>query len=551
MPSTLSANPRRFRSSRRYNPYEKVFRYVINAAGKRVLQEVKRRRAQSQTTVPESFVPRSVKLKRKSKSSKLKFQGYGVMPKTKFATPNTKLKSLTTPFGIVSHGPKFKSKQLNRINKRFDQKGRMTVYYCEPTALDSSTGIIKKMEPIQTNSSVDVNHAYNIVQNCTFCPDADYVIGNQRMPAAKAQAPIYTTNGDGSNLVPGLVQSDSTKYPIITNTHIPRSAELESKPFQIPTHVWSSCKIKLQFKNTCASAQRISLKLVRAKETFGFNVDLNLGSMIGPVQQLTNHYKITDKENWDTLWSYNAHIPGLCPNRKQSIINVNKTVFGNYMRSTLHRNSQAENPADDKLGGQLLPAFKQTNESYNSVFLVISILQDDDKVVKFVEEARPLTGETSTTAGWNAHVDPEMMPVTLASNRVQILGYVSNKFRFSDVYSRTEAAQMSLLQSQLDTMLPDDHDEHHANDHHIPASTSLEGDWNINGGPLYFTLAFAPPGSAYQYTMTRSDGSTTNSGTAINKGTYLEFVKTGGSTLPFWFLDDSTMQSGTTKLTKQ
>ena len=461
----------------------------------------------------------------------LRYEGYGVMPKTKYSNPNNAVSSLTSPYGIVSHGPSFNSKQLKRLEKRFDQKTRMTVYYCQPEALDSATGIISKMEPILTNSSVDKNHAYNIVQNCTYCPDGEYKIGNQRMPAAKADCPIYSTNGDGTALVQGLVQSDSTKYPIITNTHLPRSAELENKPFQIPTHVWSSAKIKLSFKNTCASAQTISLKLVRSKDTFPFNPDLNAGSMHPAVQQLTNHVTLTDKEHWDTLWSYTCKLRGLAPNRKQSIVDVNKTVFANYMRSTLHRNSQAEHPTDDKLGGQLLPQFKQTNESYNTVFLVISILQEDDEVVKFQTEANPLAGETDTSKGWNSWVDPTIRPVSVGSNRVYISGYVSNKFRFSDVYSRTEAAQMSVLQSAFSAH------EDSVNVHQHP---DLSGTWIDNTGNVTLTVtASSTAGIDYDVAYNNTSTGFTNSLTWIDDGNHIVMKNTSTGTHSSWSLSNN------------
>lgn len=424
---------------------------------------------------------------RRARRNITRFQGYGTMPKTKFAKPHGKLSTLTKPFGTVSHGKS--GKDLKHLNRKYDQESRFTIYYSESDALNSD-GIITKREPILTNSSVDENHAFNIVQELTYCPDAEITIGNQRMPVmSNNKSPIYSTNGTGTALVPGLVHSESTKFPIITCTALPRSAELESKPFQIPTHIWSSAQIKLSFMNTCATAQTISLKVVRFKDTIGFNKSLNDGSMIGVAQGLCNHVSITDKQEYDTLWSYKRTLPGLNPNRKQSRISVNKTIFANYMRSTLHRNSS--HTGDDKLGGQLLPQFKQTNESYNTVYLVLSILQSDDKVVKFETTAIPQVGSTTTTEGWISDVDPVIGNVTAGSNKVYVFGHVSNRFKFREVYSRTEAVQMSALQSQLHS--------------HPEDAINLAGTWTNNVTSTTWVITGATSGN-YDYVATHNTG---------------------------------------------
>ena len=110
--------------------------------------------------------------------------------------------------------------------------------------------------------------------------------------------------------------------------------------------------------------------------------------------------------------------------------------------------------------------------------------------------------------------------------------------------------QMNTTLYELEDSIPDDHEEHHANIHHIDDNSVLLGTWDQNGGPMYYTITAAPAGSSYDVTLTRSDGGT-HGGTGINKGTYLEFTKTTGHVIKWNYVDDSTIQSYNAKFTKQ
>lgn len=445
---------------------------------------------------------------------------------------------------------KSSSKHRSRgLLKKFPQKVSTTYYYTQKKSLITTgvnEGTIRKLEPIVTLSSNDLDRQTCILHNLTFnCWNRNYKIGNQTVQPPYQQDggyPIYCTTSTGTNIQNGLWDYSSPVVPIITQRNMPRSANISSKPYQIPTHVFESANINLQFQNISSQAQRVSLKIVKYNgdtlpfnpkmEDFGTGVNLNF-----PItQKMLNHWAVTDSNEFTTIWSTTRVMKGLCPNKKQTTHSIKKKVHFMYKRSTCHKHQQAtEQP---ELGMMARPQFEETNESWNTCFLVISTNVMDDVVVKFQTDAK--AGQNP--GDWSSKDTPIITDVAGTSNRIFIKGTVTTNFRVKDIYSRTEVETLNTA-ARLDLLEND-----------TTNSDNLIGDWTSTSEALAFTLAANPnsavDGNPYTVNVTAGNLPNTTLASVSNNELILHSDAATYRASHFKIVDDETISSGNSTWTK-
>lgn len=428
------------------------------------------------------------------------YKGHGLGPSSKVAKPY--FGSRYSAKGRL--GTSNIMKRSKGLSVKFPQRVTVDYYYCQSKALvqtGPTAGTIKKIEPLITLPPTDTDHQACILHNLTYTPwNREYKIGNQLMQAPNNQAsgyPIYFTNAGNSNISNGLFDYDSPVTPIMCIKNMPRSADISSKPYQIPTHIFEQAHINFTIQNMSAQATRFSIKIVKYNgDTLPFNPkmeDFSSGAnLLFPItQKMLNHWKFTDTNEFTTLWSTSKVLKGLQPNRKQTTHFINKTIDFSYKRSTVHKHQMATDM--DKLGSLARPSFKETGESWNNVFMVISTQIMDDVVVKFQTSAK---NSASGIAGeWTSTDTPIVTDVSTQNNRVFLKGKVTTTFRVPSIYSRVEQ-ETNNLESRVKTL----------EDTSIPSlpiqHSDISGTYTEPSDPTNHIVVIASTSGEHDYTCT-------------------------------------------------
>lgn len=159
--------------------------------------------------------------------------------------------------------------------------------------------------------------------------------------------------------------------------------------YTLPNSSLQSLNINLKVGNPTIQDEYITLKVVRINDGDTTLVPGTLGAdnaqRTSLTQTICNSGKFTNPQQFSTIWSVRARIPGIKTGGKLKMFNINKELSLNYLRSNYRKQYNANNLST--IGLDAMPSYTISDDDsfFNGVFIILQSNCIDDQYIADVQ----------------------------------------------------------------------------------------------------------------------------------------------------------------------